>query len=82
MHPHDIQVVRFRDILLVTAGMRIAYMDYLGLIDIPRGVEGERIIAEFISNLVDKYLVSGDVNFDEYVESAILTEYGPKGVNV
>lgn len=77
MYPHDIQVVSLRDNLLVTTGMRIAYMDDLGVIDIPRGVEGEHAIAEFISNLVDKYLIGGDVNFDEYIEEAINEEYGP-----
>lgn len=78
MRPHEIQVASLRDNLLVTAGMRIAYMDNLGLIDIPRGVEGEYAIAEFISNLVDNYVVGCDINYDEYVEEAIHKEYGPK----
>ena len=72
-----ITVAKFRDNLLVTAGMRIAYMDDLGLIDIPRGVEGERKISEFIANVIGRYPVGCDVNFDEYIERAIKNEYGP-----
>ena len=74
-----ITVAKFRDNLLVTAGMRIAYMDDLGLIDIPRGVEGEHKISKFIGMLIDNYPVGCDVNFDEYIERAILKEYGPVG---
>ena len=69
--------VKIRDNLLVTAGMRVAYMDDLGLIDIPRGEKGEHQITEFIRNLIDNYPIGGDVNFDEYIEAAIQKEYGP-----
>ena len=72
-------VAKFRDNLLVTAGMRVAYMDNLGFIDIPRGVEGELVLSKFLANLIDNYPVGCDVNFDEYIERAIYKEYGPKG---
>ena len=70
-------VAKLRDNLLVTAGMRIAYMDDLGIIDIPSGVEGENKISTFIANLIDNYPVGCDVNFDEYIERGIQKEYGP-----
>ena len=68
-------VSNLRDNLLVTTGMRVAYMDHLGLINIPRGVVGEDDIARFAVDVISKYPVL-EVNFDEYIEEAILNKYG------
>ena len=65
-----------RDNLLVTAGVRAAYMHDAGVIDLPGGLLGEEQLAKFISEQVDAYAwFNTDVNFDEYIESALFHEY-------
>lgn len=69
-----------RDDLLVTAGARAAYMENLGCIELPSGVDGEAKLANFVSHIVDHFLNQDDrdVNYDEYIETALMKEYGPK----
>ena len=45
-----------RDNLLVTAGVRAAYMDDADIIDIPGGLEGEDQLADFLTRIVNEYL--------------------------
>lgn len=62
---------------LVTAGARAAYMDFQGVIDIPKGLDGEDELAYFVGKIVDYYFNElVDVNFDEYIESRLIEEYG------
>lgn len=72
-----------RDDLLVTAGARAAYMEDQGCIELPSGVDGEAKLATFVSNTVNHYLYQEcwDVNYDEYIETALMKEYGPKKEN-
>lgn len=66
-----------RDNQLVTAGARAAYLHSSGEIDIPGGLEGEDELAYFVTKIVDYYyneLV--DVNFDAYIETELIREYG------
>lgn len=65
-----------RDNLLVAASYRAVYMDMKGVIDIPQGVDAEADLAYFIANLVDRYLIQNDTNFDLYIESALIKKYG------
>ena len=68
-----------RDDLLVTAGARAAYMNDFGSIVLPTGIVGEAKLAEFASTVVDRYLNQTryrDINYDEYIESALQKEYG------
>ena len=68
-----------RDNLLVTAGARAAYMDSEGCINLPGGVEGEDILAEFIKDMVDCYInLESDTlgPFDLYIEKALLAKFG------
>lgn len=70
-----------RDNLLVTAGARAAYMDSKDCIDLPGGVEGEDILAEFIVDMVDQYLYANAIAigvepFDIYIETALLDRFG------
>lgn len=65
-----------RDNLLVTVGARAAYMDGVR-INLPSGVEGEAILAEFAVRIVDHYLnCNRENNFDEYIETWLEKEYG------
>lgn len=65
-----------RDNLLVTMAMRMAYMDCAGRIFLMCGLEAEDEAVKFIAETVDKYLKdSEDVNFDLYIEEAILANY-------
>lgn len=65
-----------RDALLVTAGMRAAYMYYVGYIYMPRGVEDNAELSEFIATTVGAYLNSPPgTNFDEYIETALRNKY-------
>ena len=65
-----------RDYLLVSASTRAAYMDGVQ-IDLPSGVEGEAVFAEFIARIVDRYLSCDSENiFDEYIETRLEKEYG------
>lgn len=69
-----------RDNLLVTAGTRAGYMDDKCLISIPRGVDGEAKLAEFIAKEIDLYirLLYPGVNFDEFIEHSLTVTYGSK----
>lgn len=69
---------------LVTIGMRIAYMDSEGLIDIDTTTFGEEDITEFALELSkgwDKYVQKKEeddtiYSWDWYIEEAILAKYG------
>lgn len=71
-----------REHLLVVMGARAAYMDYECRIDIPVGLEGEGELAEFVKKVVNSYIQKAtdgeDVNFDEYIETALIKQYGVK----
>ena len=66
----------YRDNLLVIAGARAAYMDSKDVIDIPEGVNGEDDYSYYVKELVDHYFNKDDVNFDEYIENALIKKYG------
>lgn len=73
-----------RDDILVNAGARAAYMEDAGHIELPHGVDGEAKLAEFVSKIVDRYLNTPeyrDIPCDEYIELALMKEYGGKGVS-
>lgn len=69
-----------REHLLVVMGARAAYMDYECRIDIPGGLEGEGELADFVKKTVESYIRKAtdgeDVNFDEYIETALIKQYG------
>lgn len=70
-----------RDDLLVTAGARAAYMEDAGHIKLPHGIAGEAELARFASRTVDRYLNQScyrDICCDEYIEKALMAEYGIK----
>jgi hypothetical protein len=68
-----------RDELLVTMGARAASMEYLGLIDLPRKLDGESTLAKFVVETVDGYINKNvDESFDIYIEAALEKEYGNK----
>lgn len=65
-----------RDNLLITMAMRAAYMDNRSDIYLPPGVIGEEVISDFIVKTVDKYIEDDlDINFDEYIEEALLKKF-------
>ena len=65
-----------RDNLLVTIGIRAAYMDVRGDIELPTGSTGEDILAEFASELVEAWFkLEPDIGFDEYIETALLNQF-------
>jgi hypothetical protein len=67
----------YRDNLLVIAGARAAYMDSQDVINLPEGLDGEDEFSYFVKGIVDYYhneLV--DINFDEYIEEALMKKYG------
>lgn len=68
---------RIRDVLLVTAGMRAAYMDEHELVNIPTGIVGEARVGVAISEAVDQYLANEDrdVIFDIFIEEFIKKEF-------
>lgn len=71
--------LNIRDDLLVTMGARAAYMHDKDLIKLPSGVEGERELSAFVVTTVNKYIFSPglfDMNFDEYIETALTEKYG------
>lgn len=66
-----------RDNLLVTMGMRAAYMHNRGIIELPSGTIGEKIVADFISKAVDDYIeLDIEDPFDLYIEDALQYEFG------
>ena len=68
-----------RDDLLITAGMRVAYMLVKDMIDIPEGVEGAHELAMFIARAVDYYLNTKHESFDLFIEERLLNGFR-KGV--
>ena len=69
-------IPEIRDNLLITAGTRATHMDYKGEIDIPEGFEEENKLAEFLTKVVDDYLILDEVNFDLYLETKLIEKYG------
>lgn len=68
-----------RDNLLVTAGARAAYMDMRGTIELPRGLEGEDRLAEFVVDTIRAYgKIPDDTPFDEFIEKELIHEFGKK----
>lgn len=65
---------------LVTIGMRIAYMDEMGLLDIDTTTEGEANIVRFAMKLSEGFHKYRDTDefgcWDTYIEEAILEKYG------
>lgn len=61
----------------VTIGMRIAYMDCKGLLDLPSGLPGEEEIAAFAVDIRDGYH-KYEWSWDDYIEREILKKYGKK----
>lgn len=71
-----------REHLMVIMGMRAAYMDCAGMIDILQGFAAEGNLVWFVRKIVEQYIqeptdVKG-VNFDEYIETALFKQYGIK----
>lgn len=68
-----------REHLMVIMGARAAYMDSAGTIDIPEGLEEEGRFADFVKKTVNRYIRAAtdgeDVNFDDYIETALINEY-------
>ena len=69
---------KLRDNKLVTIGTRAAYMDSKGLIVLPGGSCGEDELTLFARTIVDEYSKIDDISFDEYIESELLKQYGPR----
>lgn len=69
-----------REHLMTIMGARAAYMDYACRIDIPSGLEGEGELVGFVKKTVDSYIWKAtdgeDNNFDEFIETALMNEYG------
>lgn len=69
-----------REHLMVIMGARAAYMDYACRIDLPGGLEGEGELVRFVRKTVNEYLRKStdgeDINFDEFIETALMKEYG------
>lgn len=64
-----------RDNLLITAGLRAAYMDARYDINLP----GEDDLSRRVVELVDRYIEEKiDISFDEYIETFLLQTY-PNG---
>ena len=60
----------------MTAGPRAAYMECSRMIDLPAGSAGENILAAFVTEAIDKYIDEQiDIPFDEYIKSALMSEY-------
>jgi hypothetical protein len=68
-----------REHLMVIMGARAAYMHSAGTIDIPEGLEAEGELVDFVKKIVERYIREAtdgkDVNFDEYIETALIEEY-------
>lgn len=67
-----------RESLLVTAGARAAYMDSMGYIDLPQGVEGEQELSYYLIKVVGSYISQEeyrDVSYDDYIETALTKAY-------
>lgn len=68
-----------RDNLLVTAGIRAAEMEALGIFELPSSVVEQDQSIGFIIDACDKYIDEGiDISFDEYIEAALIEMFGCK----
>ena len=67
--------VSLRENMLITTGARAAYMECRGDISLPAGSTGEDELAEFIAETVDRYTNSVNMNFDEFIETALLRRF-------
>jgi hypothetical protein len=66
-----------RDDLMVTMGARAAYMECIGNITLPKGVDGEYELSVFVAEKVDHYIDNEiDEAFDIYIEEALEKKYG------
>lgn len=71
-----------RDNLLVTAGARAGYMAAKDIIELPCGLEGEDVLAEFIVNAVSTYIkLPNDIPYDLFIEEALYEEFGKEIIN-
>jgi len=65
---------------VLTVGMRLAYMDSAGIISLDTTIPGEEELTAFaleLSNGFEEYHSNDpDVNWDEYIETKIIEEYG------
>lgn len=69
-------MANLRDNLLVIAGAKAAYMDCSSFIDIPGRFTGEESLADYVTEVVDKYINERiDISFDEYLEGALIKKY-------
>ena len=77
-----IETSELRNNLLVTMGARAAYMECLGLIELPSGEKGEKELTDFVVETVDIFIAQSfftyDLNFDSFIEERLLNKYGPK----
>lgn len=72
-------MVNLRDNLFITAGARAIYMETNGDIVLPGGVAGEDELAEFVVDVVDRYISAipdGVEPFDIYIETMLLNKFG------
>ena len=71
-----------RDYDHVVIGMRIAYLDDRGFLEIPTGIDGEEEITTFasrLSRLFNQLTEQGeDLNWDDFIEEKIIERYGRK----
>lgn len=76
--PEKAAKVALRENLLVTFGTRAAYMDSMGKISLPSGVDGEDEIAAAAVDVVDRFLsnTAWDTSFDEFIETALTERFG------
>lgn len=74
-----------REHLMVIMGARAAYMEYAEMIDIPGGLGGEGELVWFVRKTVNSYIQKTtdgeDINFDNYIETALLNEYSTKSLS-
>lgn len=67
---------------LVTIGMRLAYMDMAGYLEIHTTISGEEELTQFAIDLSKKWDTfhkkHEDITWDDYIETAIIKKYGRK----
>ena len=67
---------------LLTTGMRLAYMDCAGLLELDTSIPGEEDLTEFALKLSKNFPAYLDENpcsnWDEYIETRIEKKYGRK----
>ena len=65
---------------LLTIGMRLAYMDSRGYLELDTSVAGEEELTEFAYELSDGWASyaweNEDANWDDYIETKIIEKYG------